>query len=131
MKVLIRLVAVVAAALVIPLAGIATATTAGAATPAIKKIQVTVTPNPLTEVGASEVNVVVQVEALAGFAGDSVNISSIDLTNSCASVEFNWVAAGVPFTADNPISVVLDNEGNATVEVDSGRLRSRIRCDRS
>jgi hypothetical protein len=119
MKVLIRLVTVAAAALVIPLAGIATATSAGAATPAITKITVSVTPNPVTEVGASEVNAVVQVEALAGFAGDSVNISSIDLTNSCESVEFNSIAAGVPFTADNPISVVLDNEGNATVEVDA------------
>jgi hypothetical protein len=119
MKVLIRLVAVGAAALVVPLAGIATATSAGAATPATTKIQVTVTPNPLTEVGASTVNAVVQVNALPGFAGDSVNISSIDLTNSCASVEFNSIAGGVPFTASNPISVVLDNEGNATVEVDA------------
>jgi hypothetical protein len=119
MKVLIRLVAVAAAALVIPLAGIATATSAGAATPAITKIQVTVTPNPVTEVGASTVNAVVQVNALPGFAGDSVNISSIDLTNSCASVDFNSIAAGLPPTASNPISVVLDNEGNATVEVDA------------
>lgn len=117
MKVPIRLVAVAAAALVIPLAGIATATSAGATTPAVTRITVSVTPNPVTEVGASVVNAVVQVEALAGYAGDTVNISSIDLTDTCASVDFETIAGGLPPTASNPISVVLDNEGNATVEV--------------
>jgi hypothetical protein len=119
MKVLIRLVAVAAAALVVPLAGIATATSAGAATPAATKIVVSVTPNPVIETGASNVNAVVQVEALPGFAGDSVNISSIDLTNTCASVYFESIAGGLPPAGSNPISVVLDNEGNATVEVDA------------
>jgi len=116
MKILIRLMAVAAAGMIVPLAGIATATTAGATT---TKIVVTVTPNPLIEVGASEVNAVVQVEALPGFAGASVNISSIQLTNSCASVEFQSIAESLPPTESNPISVVLDNEGNATVEVDA------------
>jgi hypothetical protein len=116
MKILIRFVVVVAAATIVPLAGIATATSAGAATP---KILVSVTPNPLIEVGASTVNAVVQVAALPGFAGDSVNISSIDLTNSCASVAFESIAGGIPPTASNPISVVLDNDGNATVEVNA------------
>ena len=116
MKMLIRLVAVSAAAMVVPLAGIATATSAGAATPVIK---VSVTPNPVIEVGESAVNAVVQVEALPGFAGASVNISSIDLTNTCTSVEFNSIAGGLPPTAGNPITVVLDNEGNATVELDA------------
>ena len=86
-------------------------------TPADTKITVSVTPNPVTEVGASVVNAVVQVEALAGYAGDTVNISSIDLTDTCASVDFETIAGGLPPTASNPISVVLDNEGNATVEV--------------
>jgi hypothetical protein len=115
MKILIRFVAVAAAVMMLPLAGIATATAAGAATPVIK---VSVTPNPLTEVAESAVNAVVQVKALPGFAGASVNISSIDLTNTCTSVEFSSIAGGLPPTASNPITVVLDNEGNATVEVD-------------
>jgi hypothetical protein len=119
MKVLIRLVAVAAAALVVPLAGIATATSASAATPATPAIVVSVTPNPVVEVGESAVNAVVQVEARIGLAGDSVNISSIDLTNSCASVAFESIAGGLPPTGSNPISVVLDNEGNATVELDA------------
>lgn len=119
MKVLIRLVAVAAAALVVPLAGIATATSASAATPATPAIVVSVTPNPVIEVGESAVNAVVQVEARIGLAGDSVNISSIDLTNSCASVAFESIAGGLPPTGSNPISVVLDNEGNATVELDA------------
>lgn len=119
MKLLIRLVAVAAAAMIVPLAGIATATSAGAANPMTPKITVSVTPNPLTEVGDSAVDAVVQVEALTSLAGASVNISSIDLTNTCAGVEFQTIAGGLPPAASNPITVVLDNEGNATVEVDA------------
>ena len=58
MKILIRLMAVAAAGMIVPLAGIATATSAVAATP---KIVVTVTPNPLVEVGESAVNAVVRL----------------------------------------------------------------------
>lgn len=119
MKILIRLVAVAAAALIVPLAGIVSATSAGAAAPMTPKIVVSVTPNPLTEAGDSAVNAVVQVGALVSLAGASVNISSIDLTNTCASVEFETIAGGLPPAGSNPITVVLDNEGNATVEVDA------------
>jgi hypothetical protein len=118
MKISIRLVAVAAAAMIVPFAGIATAASAGAAS-LTPTITVSVTPNPIVEVGDSAVNAVVQVEALPALAGASVNISSIDLTNTCTSVAFNSIAGGLPPTGSNPASVVLDSEGNATVELDA------------
>jgi hypothetical protein len=98
--------------LCVPIVGITSA--ASASTP---KITISATPNPLVETGSSQVNAVVQVEALPGFAGDTVNISSIQLTNSCRSVYFYSIADGIPPEGANPISVTLDNDGNATVTV--------------
>jgi hypothetical protein len=121
MKLLIRLVTVTAVSVLIALGGLVSV---ASATPQAKtpKIKVTVTPNPLVETGASEVHAVVQVETVAGLAGAYVNISSIQLTNSCAAdeVSFTSIAGGTedPVVSD-PIRVQLDNEGNATVLLDA------------
>jgi len=119
MKLLTRLVVATAACMLVPIGGVA-----GVAAAAVHgkspKIEVTATPNALIETGESEVHAVVQVEALAGYAGDSVNVSSIQLTNSCEYVTFTSIASGVDEPATgNPITVTLDNEGNATVTVDA------------
>jgi hypothetical protein len=80
-------------------------------------IAVAVSPNPLVETGQSEVHAVVQVEACAGFAGDLVNISSPQLTASCAGgITFATLQPGVHTT--NSIQVFLDDDGNATVSLD-------------
>jgi hypothetical protein len=84
-------------------------------------IIVSVSPDPVQEVGTSEVDFVVQVEALAEFANQTVDISSQQLFLDCLSL--TWRSS-----ADNTVSdiigtgagvtgVILDNEGNATVEV--------------
>jgi hypothetical protein len=83
-------------------------------------IEATVDPNPLVETGQSEIHAVIQVETLASFAGDVVTISSSQLDASCASVEYDSISDGVPApgSPDN-ISVVLDDDGNATVVVNA------------
>jgi len=51
------------------------------------------------------------VETSPSFAGASVDISSSQLSASCASVDFeNFIAVGF-----NNVSVALDDDGNATV----------------
>ncbi len=86
------------------------------------EIQVTVDPNPVIETGVSEIHAVVQVEAQPAFAGDPVFIYSQQLINSCeaGSVEFK-VNEGHSTSVDQGSSatVNLDNDGNATVEVDA------------
>ena len=97
--------------------------TGGGATP---QITVTASPNPLVETGQSEIHTIIQVETLPSFAGDAVTISSQQLVSSCAknSVVFDSVAtaAGTPAaltggdtTALDTITVILDDDGNATV----------------
>ena len=83
---------------------------------------VSVSPDPVQEVGASEVNFIVQVEALAIFANQTVTISSQQLALDCVSVAWMSSASGTisaPIgTGNEPSSpVTLDNDGNATVEV--------------
>ncbi len=84
-------------------------------------IVVSVSPDPVQEVGASEIDVVIQVEALAIFANQTVDISSQQLYLDCQSL--SWKSS-----ADNTLSqvigtgagvtgVILDNDGNATVEL--------------
>jgi hypothetical protein len=109
MKIFIKFVALAAIGMSLPVVGVATA--ASASTP---KITVSVSPNPLVETGSSDVNAVVQVETLPGLAGASIYISSIQLQNTCTSVDFSSVASG-SLTSGNPIKVTVDNEGNATV----------------
>jgi len=83
------------------------------------QIEVTVDPNPLIETGQSEIHAVIQVETLANFAGDVVDINSSQLVSSCTTLSFETVAAGLPpqVSPDN-IAVVLDDDGNATVVAD-------------
>jgi len=93
-------------------------------------VQITVEVDPgtalpgLVETGQSEVHAVVQVETLASFAGDAVNIDSSQLSASCSWVKYETIA-DVPLaplsprTSSNEISVILDDDGNATVIVDA------------
>jgi hypothetical protein len=88
--------------------------------PPTTEIQVTVDPNPVIETGVSEIHAVIQVEAQVGFAGDNVFIYSQQLVNSCATVNFNvneGAALSVPL--GESATVPLDNDGNATVELDA------------
>jgi hypothetical protein len=88
--------------------------------PPVTEIQVTVSPNPVIETGVSEIHAVVQVEAQPAFANDPVFIYSQQLVNSCAKVEFkenykSWPSKDLGDSA----TVLLDNDGNATVELDA------------
>ena len=58
---------------------------------------------------------VIQVEANPQFAGDTVDISSSQLTASCDGVIFISVASGVLTESINHFTAVLDDDGNATV----------------
>jgi hypothetical protein len=99
--------------------------------PPVTEIQVTVSPNPIIETGVSEIHAIVQVEAQVAFAGDPVFIYSQQLINSCQSVEFLVNQPGpVPKIVPPPppalsvpqgqsATVDLDNDGNATVELDA------------
>ena len=83
-------------------------------------IYVSVSPNPLIETGQSEIHAIIQVETSPNFAGDPVFIDSQQLVNSCEeeSVLFYSSASGelsVPYGGQ--ITVVLDDDGNATVEL--------------
>jgi hypothetical protein len=93
-------------------------------------ISVTVSPNPLVETDASEVQAVVQVEACAKFADDKVSIDSTQLENTCQTLAFGSLQPGAP--PGNPIVVILDNDGNATVSltgVDCAPGQSVIEAD--
>ncbi len=89
----------------------------GGSTP---NIIVTVSPNPLIETGQSEIHAIVQVEANPSFAGDPVFIYSQQLVNSCEtdSVIYYTSASGtLSVPSDDSITVILDDDGNATVEL--------------
>jgi hypothetical protein len=100
--------------------------TGGAPPPA--QITVNVQPNSLVETGQSEIHAVIQVETLANFAGDPVNIDSSQLDASClGGITFESIAEATfstapfvlnPVTSKHEISVILDDDGNATVVVD-------------
>jgi len=84
-------------------------------------IIVSVSPDPVQEVGTSEVDFVVQVEALAEFANQTVDISSQQLFLDCLSLTWMSSADGTPSAnignGAGVTGVILDNDGNATVEV--------------
>jgi len=90
--------------------------------PPTTEIQVTVDPNPVIETGVSEIHAIVQVEAQPAFAGDPVFIYSQQLINSCeaGSVEF-LENDGLTLSTDlgESATVDLDNDGNATVELNA------------
>jgi hypothetical protein len=84
------------------------------------QMTVTVSPNPVVEIGPSEIHVIVQVETLPQYAGDEVTLSSSQLLSSCKPypnpVQF-VTDAGLsgPGFHGSTITIVLDNDGNATV----------------
>ncbi len=84
-------------------------------------IIVSVSPDPVQEVGASEIDVVVQVEALPIFANQTVDISSQQLFLDCLSLTWRSSADGTPSdylgNGAGVTGVLLDNDGNATVEL--------------
>jgi hypothetical protein len=81
-------------------------------------------PNPVVEVSQSNMNAVIQVETSPSFAGDQVVISSSQLIGSCSDLFFNSAQAvpggtsegNIFYTTNTPITVTLDDDGNATVE---------------
>jgi hypothetical protein len=93
----------------------------GGATP---PITIQMDPNPIVEVSQSDVNVVIQVETSPSFAGDPVVISSSQLQASCTSLYFNSAQAvpggvnyqNINYVLNTPVTVTLDDDGNATVE---------------
>jgi hypothetical protein len=85
---------------------------------------VQVDPTPAVETGESDLNVVVQVETSASYAGDLVSISSSQLFASCAAGDTflsteqpsgPLVYFNVTYSIDAPLSVALDDDGNATI----------------
>jgi hypothetical protein len=92
--------------------------------PAVQ-ITVQVDPMPVVETGQSEVHAVIQVESLASFAGDAVNIDSSQLTASCiGGVTFEnlqgpLISPPLPNQNPNRIDAILDDDGNATVVVNA------------
>jgi len=89
----------------------------GGSTP---NIIVNIDPNPLVETGTSEIHAIVEVETSSAFAGDPVFIYSQQLVNSCnpGSVAFYSSASGTLSTdLGSSATVILDDDGNATVEV--------------
>jgi hypothetical protein len=84
-------------------------------------IVLTVSPNPLVETGQSEIHAVLQVETSPSLAGDTVTISSSQLTASCGSgVEYENIQSLGPFApvdSTGSITAVLDDDGNATVDI--------------
>jgi hypothetical protein len=81
-----------------------------------------VSPDPVPESGTSEADFVIQVEAAVPNTGIAVNISSQQLALSCGSVTWLSSASGtisaIIGTGISPSApVTLDNDGNATVEV--------------
>jgi hypothetical protein len=100
--------------------GGATGGTGGTGGGTAPQITVTVAPNPLVETGQSEIHAVIEVETLPSFAGDVVSINSSQLAASCDSVAYESIANGElpPTPSPDQITVVLDDDGNATVIVD-------------
>jgi len=95
----------------------------GGTGPGTTQIAITISPNPLVETGASEIHAVIEVGALPNFAGDAVNIDSSQLSASCLNgVTYENLqlggTTGSPHTSTNSISVIFDNDANATVVVD-------------
>jgi hypothetical protein len=91
----------------------------GGATP---NLIMSASPDPVPESGTSEADFIIQVEALPIFANQTVTISSQQLDLACGSV--TWMSSasgtiskiiGTGIAPSGPIS--LDNDGNATVEV--------------
>jgi hypothetical protein len=91
-------------------------------------LAVTVSPNPVVETGQSEIKAIIEVEASPAFAGDLVNISSSQLAASCIQAQYETLQggsplgnanAGGPVRSNDNISVVLDDDGNATVALNS------------
>ena len=99
---------------------IPTATNASMSDPATPAM-VTITPAQLS---GSQVHDVIQVETSPSYAGDTVLVSSSQLEASCGGfIVFETLQGGSttsPTPGLNSISVVLDNEGNATVVVNGG-----------
>ena len=81
---------------------------------------VNIVPGPAA--GGSQVHAVIQVKTSPTFAGDTVNITSLQLENACGGVITFETLQGGSTTAprDNldSINVVLDDDGNVTVVVD-------------
>jgi hypothetical protein len=135
MRSLTRLAVVIAAAS-IPIVGLVAPASAkkvhghpGAGTP---QIIITCSPNPVVETSTSNVAVVCQVEANPTFAGSTVTISSGQLTAHCngptpvitgtagRGIVIETLLNGTPVAPTqgvNTLTVVLDNDGNATVVV--------------
>jgi len=85
-------------------------------------IIVSVSPDPVQEVGTSEIDVVIQVEALPIFANQKVDISSQQLFLDCLSLQWRSSADNTPSdlignNVAGVTGVLLDNDGNATVEL--------------
>jgi hypothetical protein len=99
--------------------GTGTGSGTGAATPPPLTVQVD--PNPLVETTQSLVLGVIQVETSPSFAGDPVVISSAQLEAACGGlVSFDDLQGPVlpGFQSfKNNITVILDDDGNATVDV--------------
>jgi len=116
MRIFTRLLAVGAVATVIPLVGASGIASASTHPAQSNPIMVTASPDPLVETGDSQVMAVVQVSTKPKFAGDEVEISSMQLDNTCASAEFiSYAYGGDDVITGSPIAVTLDNDGNATV----------------
>jgi hypothetical protein len=125
MKAFLRVGAVLAAA-TIPLVGLSAGSASAKAKAAPKaktpSITVTASPNPVVETDTSNFLDVVQVEAKGPASpGDTVTISSTELTSNCATIFFVTLegagSVAVPVVAGAAISVPLDNDGNATILV--------------
>jgi hypothetical protein len=81
-------------------------------------ITVQIDPNPLVETGQSFVAATIQVETSPSFAGDSVFITSSQLSAACQTPAFYF---GFAYTneGNGNVDLTLDNDGNATVVVDA------------
>ncbi|HEY5251470.1 MAG TPA: hypothetical protein VIJ09_07410 [Acidimicrobiales bacterium] len=96
----------------------------GGSTGTAPNIIVSVSPNPVQEVGTSEIDVIVQVSAQAIFANQTVDISSQQLFLDCLSLAWRSSADNTPSDLLNKwgsvagvTGIILDNDGNATVEL--------------
>jgi len=80
---------------------------------------VTIAPGPTA---GSQVNAVIRVATSPVFAGDPVTVSSLQLQLACGgSITFETLQGGstvAPRTQVNSITLILDNDGNATVVVE-------------
>jgi hypothetical protein len=85
-------------------------------------LAVSVAPNPLVETGQSDVEAIVEVQACAVYAGDTVNIDSSQLQAACSSLTFTNLQGGgtpgAPQVTKNNIQAVLDDDGNLDVVLD-------------